>query len=167
MYAFARTHAYTGAQVIFAIDPLLAALAHFDTSEDLTERIRLLFRVLDVDESGSLSFDEFALGCSKLRVKPQIRLSPHDWETMTAGIFSEPAQQELDLPQFDEMMRHQLKLYVQRQLANAMEVAGNDSPDRPGTTFFVLKLLLNEAHEQNVQRNVSKATHKCSPLHYN
>ena len=142
MYAFARTHAYTGAQVIFAIDPLLAALAHFDTSEDLTERIRLLFRVLDVDESGSLSFDELALGCSKLRVKPQIRLSPHDWETMTAGIFSEPSQQELDLPQFDEMMRHQLKLYVQRQLANAMEVAGNDSPDRPGTTFFVLKLLL-------------------------
>ena len=98
--------------------------------------------MLDVDESGSLSFDEFALGCSKLRVKPQIRLSPHDWETMTAGIFSEPAQQELELPQFDEMMRHQLKLYVQRQLANAMEVAGNDSPDRPGTTFFVLKLLL-------------------------
>jgi len=44
--------------VVFAIDPLLASLAHFDTSEDLTERIHLLFRVLDGDENGSLSFEE-------------------------------------------------------------------------------------------------------------
>lgn len=40
------------APVVYAIDPLLAALAHFDTSEDLSKRIRLLYRVLDVDDNG-------------------------------------------------------------------------------------------------------------------
>jgi hypothetical protein len=31
--------------------------------------------VLDVDENGSLSYDEISLGLSKLRVRPQIRYS--------------------------------------------------------------------------------------------
>ena len=44
--------------------------------------------------------------------------------------------------EFEAMMRRQLKLYVQRQLANAMELVDDASPERPGTTFFVLKLLL-------------------------
>ena len=129
------------AVVMFAIDPLLAALAHFDTSEDLTERIHLLFRVLDVDENNALSFDELSVGLKKLRVRPEIRLSLHDWDVMTHAVPLTEGQ-ELCLAEFELVMRRQLKLYVQRQLANAMEVVGNDSPDRPGTTFFVLKLLL-------------------------
>jgi hypothetical protein len=126
---------------MFAIDPLLAALAHFDTSEDLTQRIHLLFRVLDVDENHALSFDEFSVGLKKLRVHPEIRLSLHDWEVITSAVTLTEGR-ELRLPEFEFVMRRQLKLYVQRQLANAMEMVGNSSPDRPGTTLFVLKLLL-------------------------
>jgi hypothetical protein len=40
-----------------------------------------------------------------------------------------------------QVMRRQLKLYVQRQLANAMEVVGNDGANQVGTVLFVLKLL--------------------------
>ena len=47
-----------------------------------------------------------------------------------------------DDPTYEAIMRRQLKLYVQRQLANAMELVDDSSPERPGTTFFVLKLLL-------------------------
>ena len=65
------------------MDPLLSGLAHFDTTEDLTKRIRLLFQVLDSDESGSLSFQELADGLRKFRVKPQIKLLPSDWDAMT------------------------------------------------------------------------------------
>jgi hypothetical protein len=131
---------------MFAIDPLLAALAHFDTSEDLTQRIHLLFRVLDVDENHALSFDEFSVGLKKLRVHPEIRLSLHDWEVITSAVTLTEGR-ELRLPEFEFVMRRQLKLYVQRQLANAMEMVGNSSPDRPGTTLFVLKLRRQERGE--------------------
>jgi len=52
--------------IVYAIDPLLAALAHFDTSEDLSRRIGLLFNVLDIDDSATLSFRELQMGLRKV-----------------------------------------------------------------------------------------------------
>ncbi len=146
--------------VMFAMDPLLAALAHFDTSEDLTQRIHLLFRVLDVDENHALSFDEFSVGLKKLRIHPEIHLSLHDWEVITSMVTLTEGR-ELRLPEFEFVMRRQLKLYVQRQLANAMEVVGNSSPDRPGTTLFVLKLLLIGVDEILLNTSAS-----CDPVNH-
>jgi hypothetical protein len=70
---------------VHAIDPLLAALAHFDTSEDLAHRIELLFNCLDMDESRSISYAELASGLKKLRVNPQVRVSEDDWDVMTCS----------------------------------------------------------------------------------
>ena len=103
------------------MDPLLAGLAHFDTAEDLTKRIRLLFQVLDSDESGSLSFQELADGLRKFRVKPQIKLLPSDWDAMTLNGTMLNEVQELGLFEFVRMIKLQFKLYVQRQISNAKE----------------------------------------------
>eukprot|EP00961_Rhodomonas_salina_P068715 922496-Rhodomonas_salina.1 len=86
------------------LDPLLGALAHFDTSTDLLKRINLLFEmlwfgggcwtsmrterftfelVLDVDDNGTLSYEEIQQGLKKLRVEPAISLTPDDFENIT------------------------------------------------------------------------------------
>jgi hypothetical protein len=104
------------------------ALAHFDTSQDLTDRIKLLFSVLDTDDSKTLSFKELQLGLRKLKVNPPIRLSDDDWEVMTLSGMMTNSSGELDEVHFEMVMRRQLKLYVQRQLANSMELVGSDDP---------------------------------------
>ena len=116
--------------VVYAIDPLLAALAHFDTSADLSARIRLLFSVLDIDDSQTLSFRELQAGLRKLRVNPTINISHDDWDVMTSYGQVTNADGELDQQHFEEVMRRQLKLYVQRQLANAMEVVSNEGSNQ-------------------------------------
>ncbi|KAJ1494251.1 hypothetical protein T484DRAFT_1766485 [Baffinella frigidus] len=53
---------------VFAIDSLLAVLAHFDTAKDLNDRITCLFEVLDTDDNNSLSYSELSTGLKKIRV---------------------------------------------------------------------------------------------------
>ena len=48
-------------------------------------------------------------------------------DTMTLSGTMTNENCELDNPHFEIVMRRQLKLYVQRQLANAMEVIGSDN----------------------------------------
>lgn len=119
--------------------------------------------MLDIDDSGGLSFRELELGLRKLKVfavtplpghlvflsissvavhivtrtfdnhdqvNPPIRISQDDWDTMTLSGTMTNENCELDNPHFEIVMRRQLKLYVQRQLANAMEVIGSDNQVR-------------------------------------
>ncbi|EKX39507.1 hypothetical protein GUITHDRAFT_114473 [Guillardia theta CCMP2712] len=130
------------ALVVFAIDPLLAALAHFDTSQDLSDRISMLFNILDTDDSNTLSFEELSYGLRKLKVRPPISLSRDDFEVMTIQGSLLNDRGELGPSEFDKVMRRQLKLYVQRQMANAMDLLGANSTGQQDTLFFVLKLLM-------------------------
>ena len=129
-------------QKVHILDPLLAGLAHFDTAEDLTKRIRLLFQVLDSDDSGSLSFQELADGLRKFRVKPRIELSKSDWNAMTLNGSMLNDNQELGLGEFIRMMRSEFKFYVQRQMSNAMDSSNPDKDQKTSAILFVMKLLL-------------------------
>ncbi len=122
------------------LDPLLAGLAHFDTAKDLTKRIRLLFEVLDSDESGSLSVREMADGLSKFRVKPHIKLSLFDWDAMTlhGSMFNE--NKEMGPDEFVRMIKLQFKVYVQRHLTECMDTS-NPYKNQTSTILFVMKLL--------------------------
>ena len=137
--------------IVYAIDPLLSALAHFDTSEDLSKRINLLFRVLDDNDSDGLSFKELQSGLQKFRVSPPINISRDDWDTMTLNGKYLNSDDEVDSERFEMVMRHQLKLYVQRQMANSMEQVGMDGPGQIGTILFVLKLLMIGVDDINAQ----------------
>ena len=58
------------------LDPLLAALAHFNSNTDLVSRINTLFSVLDIDDSKTLSFTEMRDGLRKLQVPTPILSLP-------------------------------------------------------------------------------------------
>ena len=48
------------------LDPVLSTLANFTSPSHLESQIDLLFQLFDVDDSGSLSYDEMRLGLGKL-----------------------------------------------------------------------------------------------------
>jgi len=131
---------------VFAIDSLLAVLAHFDTAKDLDDRIKCLFEVLDTDDNKTLSFAELQTGFKKLRVNPPIALSREDWDVITVNGTHCNNLDEVDLPNFLLMMRRQLKLYVQRQMSNAVEMVPPENT-QASTVLFVLKLLMVSVDE--------------------
>jgi len=49
-----------------AIDPLLATLANFNSPQHLKSQLELLFWLWDMDDNGTLDFDEMNVGLSKL-----------------------------------------------------------------------------------------------------
>jgi len=131
----------------FCTDPLMASLAHFDTNADLSQRIKTLFQALDTDESKTLSFRELQSGLRKLNFKPRIRLSEDDFDVLTISRTLCTASGEVDAISFERIMRHQLAVYVQRQVAVAMSLAPENDVNQTGTILFVLKLIKNGISE--------------------
>ena len=58
-----------------ALDPLMQVLSHYDSDENLSRRIATLFQVIDVDDSGTLSYAEMFEGLKKMQFSPSIYLS--------------------------------------------------------------------------------------------
>jgi len=147
--------------VVYAIDPLLAALAHFDTSQDLSDRIQTLFKVLDVDENGGMSYQELKVGLTQLKISPPIVINRDDWDSMTCNDTLTSADGSLTLEAFDAVMRSQLKLYVQRQMANSIQMNSSDGPNQMGTLLFVMKLLMISVDD--IQQNLAGRTNSAHP----
>jgi hypothetical protein len=135
----------------------LAGLAHFDTVEDLTKGIRLLFAVLDSDESGSLSFQEMTDGSSKFRVRPQIKLSQSDWDSMTLHGSMLNESKEMGLDEFVRMIKIQFKFYVQSHLTECMDTS-NPYKNQTSTILFVMKLLVVHVDELEEEKHQSTET---------
>mmetsp|Transcript_7893 Transcript_7893/g.23742 ORF Transcript_7893/g.23742 Transcript_7893/m.23742 type:complete len:400 (+) Transcript_7893:1379-2578(+) len=129
------------------MDPLLASLAHFDTNEDLSSRISTLFQVLDSDRAGLLSGTQLRDGLRKLRVKPPIHLSEEDFEEITVGRSLCREDGQLGEEEFHLVMKAQLKLYVQRQMANAMVKINPKDPSQFRTILHSLKVLMVVVYE--------------------
>ena len=142
--------------VTYAIDRLLESLSHFETSEDLSQNIQLLFQVLDVNDSGTISFTELQNGLAHFTVEPSINISRDDWNSMTENGAITDALGEVDVEVFEAMIRHQLKMFVQRKVGNAIDrVSPPGASSTPlSTILFVLKLLLIGVDDviQNFQR---------------
>eukprot|EP00961_Rhodomonas_salina_P079051 1062924-Rhodomonas_salina.2 len=66
------------------LDPLLCSLTAFNTSKDLSDRIKAIYNVLDSDESGGLSYSEFADGVRRLHTNVPIILSVEDYVSRLA-----------------------------------------------------------------------------------
>lgn len=102
------------------LDPLLESLCSFYTNDDLSQRIRDLFEMLDADESNSLSCEELNYGLRKLKFKPPIHLTMDDYEVITEGHMLCNNLGELDAESFELMVRCQLRQFVQMQASAAM-----------------------------------------------
>ena len=61
-------------------------LAHTHAQEDLSQKIAALFKVLDCDNGGTLSYEEVNEGLKKMGFKPNIAISEDEFQIMTRSV---------------------------------------------------------------------------------
>ena len=81
-----------------------------------------IFDLLDADDSGALSREEFVFGLGKLDLEPRVLLNAEDYDEMTAGYQSQDGG--LGPRGFEQMLRSQLRNYLSTKLALASSGAG-------------------------------------------
>ena len=60
-----------------AFDPLLATLANFSSTQHLRSQLDILFSLWDVDDNGTVDFEEIRTGLKKLGYTPAMDISRH------------------------------------------------------------------------------------------
>jgi hypothetical protein len=124
------------------LDPLLSTLANFTSQSHLNSQIRTLFDLLDVDNGGSITYEEMYAGCVKLGYQPALDVTREDWDgglTWNGALVD--AEGALGLESFETAIRWQLILYAQRLMSHKMRHSVKHDP-KYATVFFVLKLAL-------------------------
>ena len=116
-----------------SLEPLMELLEQFRSIDDLALTIEHLYERLDVDQSGTVGFAEAQEG---LRKWMNIYLSKADWEDITSGQSNEDG--EVTSGRFRDLIIHQLKLHILRNLNRAMM----QDDTSPGTLLPVLKFLM-------------------------
>ena len=99
------------------LDPILMQLSTCENSQDLTNRIGLLFQVLDVDESGTVSPEEVVMGLAKLNFMPRIQCTLDDFNDITRDRTLCLPDGTLDRGCFECVLRKQLRDYISRSIA--------------------------------------------------
>ena len=107
------------------LDPLLAELVHIDTLHQLNLQLSTLFQLLDVDESGELSFDEMQLGLQAFELRPRIQMSAEDFRQITLDGTLLNAEGCLTSELFVEMMCLQMRDYIGRQMCKQSNLPQN------------------------------------------
>ena len=72
-------------QVLFSIDPLLKKLLGCANQDELTRAIQNIYRRLDADRSGGLSYHELRDELKKMDFDPPIILSEAEFDMITEG----------------------------------------------------------------------------------
>lgn len=79
----AKARAIEERAITSPLDPLLQIISsQFDTSVDLSNRIRTLFEALDMDKEGFLTFSSLRHGLAHLHLHTKIALSQDDYNAM-------------------------------------------------------------------------------------
>jgi hypothetical protein len=126
-----------------ALDPLLATLANFNSPQHFKSQLDLLFCLWDVDDNGTLDYEEMKLGLQRLGYVPQIRMNPDDWEHFSLHGLLVDENGEMNLPCFEVALRFQLADYSQRLLANKQwQSVRCESEHAP--ILFAMKMMMLE-----------------------
>jgi len=125
------------------LDPLLATLANFHSEEHLSSQIALLFGFLDIDDGGSITFEEFKQGVETIDSRPPMLVMREDFDSFTRGGALCKEDGSLDVRSFDRCMRLQMRNYAQRLIAHQMtEAVRNQQND--SAEYFAHKVLISE-----------------------
>ena len=151
------------------IDPLLAVLSSFTTSADLSDRIKKVFELLDHEGVGSVDHEDMMYGLRKLSFSPPIHLSFDDFHTMVrdhggSSVASNAILDEkgrMDIHGFEILISEQLRHYVQRRTAQAMQGAAA-SGSAIGHVLFVLKLI--STNLENVSTTIDRVDSRVDKL---
>ena len=76
-----RVAAHFGTEM--TLDPLLKKLNEFATPGELTLMIDNLYKVLDIDDNGSVAFEEMRVGLRNIKHDPPMLITHEDWNLLT------------------------------------------------------------------------------------
>ena len=117
------------------MDPLLSTLAHFTSAGHLTSQIEMLFELLDVDDSGEVSYEEFKVGIKQMKYTPAINISIEDWHDFTDYGQLADKDDSFSKESFTVAIKRQLINYSQRLLAHRMKEMTRRDPDTASILF--------------------------------
>jgi len=144
-----------------SIDPLLGKLAAFRTEEELESKIQILYRILDVDESQGLSYTELSEGLKKLNFSPGIHLSREDFDVITLKGALCDENDELDVERFGQVIKYQLRLFVERNLSSAMQGLALDEGGNDGcvvvSSLKMVMMQLNRLEDEFRKLNTTNS----------
>ena len=130
--------------VRMSIDPILHSLISFTTMKQLNDKLDLLFDVIDTDESRQVSFEEMQTGFLKLADGAGSALTMEEFEAISRGGEYLNSAGEMDVENFKVAMTEQLRVYVQRKLAQYILAIGKEDPSQE-LIFFALKSLATDS----------------------
>ena len=140
-----------------SIDSVLHSLISFTTLKQLNDKLDILFDVIDTDESDSLSYEEIKSGFLKVSGGTFGELTMEEFETINKGGEYLDDAGQMDRQNFKLAMTEQLRIYVQRKLAQYMLAIGKEDPSQE-LIFFALKSLTTDSGSLVESRQESIAT---------
>eukprot|EP00960_Hanusia_phi_P022257 658794-Hanusia_phi.AAC.4 len=138
-----------------ALDPLLAHLSQFHSTDDLLRRLSDLFQVLDHDFDGILTLDEFSGGLKKLAFRPIVQIDPRGLVEMLRVMQSHGSTLldveriiavGMEKSQFMEFMRFHLRRYVQRVVSRTIALETHED-NGTSSILFILKYVVTALDE--------------------
>eukprot|EP00277_Geminigera_cryophila_P041233 CAMPEP_0173109502 /NCGR_PEP_ID=MMETSP1102-20130122/43548_1 /TAXON_ID=49646 /ORGANISM="Geminigera sp., Strain Caron Lab Isolate" /LENGTH=285 /DNA_ID=CAMNT_0014008569 /DNA_START=124 /DNA_END=981 /DNA_ORIENTATION=- len=149
------------------LDPVTQQLSAFDSTANLIERIDVIYRRLDSDESGGLNFEEFRRGIKHLPGPGgswlRVHITENDFERLTEhGKHLSPAG-ELTQLKFRDMMQREFWRYTQRCLTNSL-IESQSKEFK--STVLMLKMLEARLEARILQDKLNPAAESCpTPQH--
>ena len=137
------------------LDPFLRNLTDFESDTNLAFRTKNLFESLDVEQKGTLSFQEFSEGLKGLNLGASIHISEEDWEHLTSGRKLCNADNKLELEGFQKLLNSELRDFLQRQLAQSMSKTAEGTS--MAAILSTLKLLLFQDRGDTASPVVSRS----------
>ena len=106
-----------------SLDPLISTFSTFTSEEELATMIERMFEYLDVDASGSISYEEMQEGLERLPMDPALQFTFEDYQEFTRGLAFTDERQNISKGKFIECMLMEMKGYAFRNAAHQMEQA--------------------------------------------
>ena len=106
-----------------SLDPLISTFTTFHSEEQLVHMIDRMFEYLDVDASGSISYDEMKSGLEKLHMEPALRITYEDYEEFTRNLTYADENGDITKAGFLECMLLEMKGYAFRNASHQMDQA--------------------------------------------
>jgi len=113
-----------------SIDPVLHSLISATTQKQLDDKLNVLFDIIDVDESGLISYEELKMGFLRIAGGVMGPLSMEEYEAITRGGEYVNERGELDRENFKLVINEQLRAYVERKLAQYIRAVGKEDPSQ-------------------------------------
>jgi hypothetical protein len=130
------------------LDAVTANLTSFRNAEDLCLKIDTIYRQLDSDGGGELSFEEFKAGLKTIPGMAKIHMTAEDFEIITEKGKHLGEEGTFNLQQFHGMMNTELNLYIFRGLCNVLKESDN--------VEFKQIVLMLKMIEKNIQTSIAK-----------